>query len=567
MIIGIDLGTTNSLVSVFQDDGPVLVPNALGRTLTPSAVHLDNDGHVLIGASAKDHLINSPENTTSRFKRLMGMDKVTRLRGKDFSAEDLSSFVLRSLKEDAEVYLGEPVEEAVISVPAYFNEIQRKATIHAAKLAGLTVRRLINEPTAAALAYGLQDKEAENTFLIVDLGGGTFDVSILEMFSGVMEVRSSAGDAFLGGEDFTNRIAEDFLKQLGKTDKDMDPADLSRLRSVADKAKHELSESQRVNLAFRDGDVEQDLTLSRDKFDELTQDLTQRMKVPLQRAIGDANLKVSEIDRIVLVGGATRMLPVRNLITRLFKRFPEHALDPDTVVALGAAVQAGLLARDAALDDVVMTDVCPFTLGFETSQRIGSDGQYDYGVFAPLIERNTTIPASRNQIIETMQKGQTKIDMNIYQGEAPYVRDNIRIGSYSVPVPYNTNEHESVDVRFTYDSSGILEVISTVMSTKDSKTLIIENAPGEMSSQDIARRFKELEKIKVHPRDLAVNEALISRISAAYENALGPRRNQLGMMLSEFEAVLRTYDKRATDELYRKIESHLDQMDGSGVFD
>ena len=567
LIIGIDLGTTNSLASVFTPDGPVLIPNALGKTLTPSAVHLDDQKQVLVGASAKDHLVNNPDTTASRFKRLMGMGKMTELRGKPYSAEDLSSFVLRALKADAEAYLGEEVDEAVISVPAYFNEIQRKATIQAAKLAGLNVRRLINEPTAAALAYGLQDKEAENTFLIVDLGGGTFDVSILEMFSGVMEVRSSAGDAFLGGEDFTNRILDHFLKQLGKDVKDMAKADLSRLRGLADRAKHELSDDQRTSLTFRDGEAEQTLTLSRDTFAELTEDLIARMKMPLQRAIGDANLKVAEIDRIVLVGGATRMLPVRNLITRLFKRFPEHALDPDTVVALGAAVQAGLLARDAALDDVVMTDVCPFTLGFETSHKTGPDGQAEYGVFAPLIERNTTIPASRNQIVEASELGQTRINLNVYQGEAPYVRDNIQIGSYSFPVPYNKQNHEAVDVRFTYDSSGILEVISTVLSTKESKTLIIENAPGELSSQDIAKRFKELEKIKVHPRDLAVNEALISRISAAYENALGEQRRQIGQMLSQFETVLRSYDKRAIDDMYRQIEAALNQMDGRGVFE
>jgi molecular chaperone HscC len=567
VIIGIDLGTTNSLASVFTDEGPTLVPNALGDVLTPSSVHLDDGGHVMVGASARDHQITSPNASTSRFKRLMGTAKATQLKGQDYSPEDLSSFVLRALKSDAEAYLGHEVTEAVISVPAYFNEIQRKATIHAASLAGLTVRRLINEPTAAALAYGLQDKEAENTFLIVDLGGGTFDVSILEMFSGVMEVRSSAGDAFLGGEDFTNRIVDHFLEQLGKSGDDLDPGDRSRLRSLANKAKHALSESATANVTYRDGETALILTLTRDKFDELTRDLTNRMKVPLQRAIGDASLSPSDIDRIILVGGATRMLPVRNLITKLFKRFPEHALDPDTVVALGACVQAGLLARDAALDDVVMTDVCPFTLGFQTSHKTGPDGQADHGVFAPLIERNTTIPASRNQVVEASNLGQTRVDLIIYQGEAPYVRDNIRIGSYAVPVPYNATEHEKVDVRFTYDSSGILEVIATVVSTGEQKILIIENSPGEMSGDDIAKRFKELDKIKVHPRDLAVNEAMIARISAAYENALGPQRIQLGMMLSEFEAVLKTYDKREIDTTFRRIKEHLAFIDGNTVFD
>ncbi|MFD0857558.1 Hsp70 family protein [Roseovarius aquimarinus] len=566
MIIGIDLGTTNSLVSVFTDEGPVLIPNALGKPLTPSAVHMDASGAVIVGASARDHLINSPEATAARFKRLMGTDKSTALRGKPYSPEDLSSMVLRALRRDAEAHLGESVTEAVISVPAYFNEIQRKATIHAAELAGLKVRRLINEPTAAALAYGLQDKEAENTFLIVDLGGGTFDVSILEMFSGVMEVRASAGDAFLGGEDFTDRIVAHFAGQLAIKLDDLSPPDLSRLRALADQAKHRLSDEPRAGVTYRHGEEERDLSLSRDLFETLTEDLTNRMKVPLQRAIGDAGLSAGDIDRIVLVGGATRMAPVRTLITRLFKRFPEHALDPDTVVALGAGVQAGLIARDAALDDVVMTDVCPFTLGFESSRRTGPD-QHETGIFVPLIERNTTIPASRSEVVETVQLGQTQVTLNIYQGEAPYVRDNIRIGAYAVTLPYNKTEHEKVDVRFTYDSSGVLEVLATVLSTGAAKTLIIENSPGAMTPEAIAKRFKELEKIKIHPRDEAVNEALISRVTAAYENALGQRRTQIGMLLSTFHAALSTHDKRHIAQTRARIEETLEGLDGAGVFD
>jgi molecular chaperone HscC len=567
MIIGIDLGTTNSLVAVFTEEGPVLVPNAVGDVLTPSAVHMDKDDHVIVGASAKDHLIDSPDATTSKFKRLIGTGKLTRLKRKDYTPEDLSSLVLRTLRADAEAYLGESVTEAVISVPAYFNEIQRKATITAAELAGLKVRRLINEPTAAALAYGLQDKDAENTFLIVDLGGGTFDVSILEMFSGVIEVRSSAGDAFLGGEDFTDRITAHFATELSLDADTMNPADLSRLRAVADLAKHRLSDVVRTTVNYRNGDAECELSLTRDQFETLTDDLTNRMKVPLQRAIGDAGLSAANIDRIVLVGGATRMAPVRALITRLFKRFPEHALDPDTVVALGAAVQAGLVARDKGLEDVVMTDVCPFALGFESSRRIGTGENYDVGIFLPLIERNTTIPASRSEVVEAARKGQTSVDLNIYQGEAPYVRDNIRIGTYKIPLPYNMTQHEKVDVRFTYDSSGVLEVIATVQSNNVSKTLIIENAPGALSAVDIARRFKELERIKVHPRSEAANEALIARISAAYENALGPRRVEIGNLLSDFESVLRTYDKRQIEQARRATLDRLAMLDGTGVFD
>lgn len=566
MIVGIDLGTTNSLVSVFREDGPELIPNALGSFLTPSAVHIQKSGTAIIGASAKDHLITDPTASLSKFKRLMGTNQTKKMAGHTFAPEELSALILRSLREDAEAFLGETVDEAVVSVPAYFNDIQRKATITAAELAGLKVRRLINEPTAAALAYGLHDKTNENTFLVVDLGGGTFDVSILEMFSGVMEVRSSAGDAFLGGEDFTDRIVDHFAEQLGEQSKKLGTNDLSRLRAVADKAKHRLSEEPTVTVTYRHKDTEVPLSLTREKFDEITQDLTNKMKFPLQRAIGDAGLKAADIDRIILVGGATHMTPVRNLITRLFKRFPEYDLDPDTVVALGAAVQAGLIARDAALDDMVMTDVCPFTLGYETARRADPNGPLETGLFSPLIERNTTIPVSRNHVVATMELNQTQIQINVFQGEAPYVRDNIKIGAYMVHVPRNTRTHEEVDIRFTYDNSGVLEVISTVKSTGQTAKLIIENTPGALSQADIAKRFKELERIKIHPRDEAVNEAMISRISAAFENALGPRRQALGHLLAEFEGRLQSFDKRQIEEARGRVLEALITLESSDVF-
>jgi len=567
LIIGIDLGTTNSLVSVFRDGKVELIPNAHNVLMTPSVVHFTDKGEAMIGSVAKNRLVTDPKQTFARFKRHMGTEQSVRHGRKKFAPEDLSAFVLRNLKADAEAYLGEDVSEAVISVPAYFNDVQRKATITAAKLAGLSVKRLINEPTAAALAYGLNDKDDESTFLVVDLGGGTFDVSILEMFSGVMEVRSSAGDAFLGGEDFTDRITKDFAQTLDLKIKTMAAEDLSRLRVVADQAKHALSEAQETTVTFRQGEEEKTLTLTRERFEDLTTDLLTRMKLPLQRAISDAGLSATQIDRIVLVGGATRMMPVRNLITKLFRRFPEHNLDPDTVVALGAGVQAGLVSRNEALDDIVMTDVCPFTLGYETSQRHGEHGPVENGLFTPLIERNTTIPVSRNHIVETMQKGQSLIVLNIYQGEAPYVRDNIKIGSYNVPIPPNSKAYEEVDIRFTYDNSGVLEVISTVISTGRSTKLIIESNPGSLSKKDIEARFKELEKIKIHPREEAVNEELLSRLSTAYQNALGDKRMHISAMLSEFELALASFDKRKIEETRTKLQDILKMLESPGAFD
>lgn len=535
-ILGIDLGTTNSLVAHFTEEGPILIPNAIGAFLTPSAVGLSDSGDLLVGQAAKDRLVSNPDISTARFKRYMGTEHMVRLGRKTFRPEELSAFILRSLKADAEAHLQHPIDDAVISVPAYFNDVQRKATIAAAQLAGLKVSRLINEPTAAALAYGLHRKDDDSTFLVVDLGGGTFDVSILEMFSGVMEVRASAGDAFLGGEDFTDILVALLGKDLGRDD--LEKGDLSRLRALADEAKHKLSTSKDADIRYvLDGELNH-LSVSADRFEEATTQLVNRMKAPLQRAMRDANLGNDQIDRIILVGGATRMPIIKSAITKLFKRFPEHDLDPDHVVALGAAVQAGLASRHQALDDIVMTDVSPFTLGIETTHKVGPNGQTLPGYFAPIIERNTVIPASRVERFNTVVPGQQKVELNVFQGEAPLVRDNVKIGTLSVPIPVNRDANEAFDVRFTYDTSGVLEVIATVVTNGKAHRLVIEGNPGALSQKDIQKRLAELERIKIHPREEAVNAALVARITKAFENALGPQRKVLSARLGEFEATL-----------------------------
>ncbi|MEO1029192.1 MAG: molecular chaperone HscC, partial [Pseudomonadota bacterium] len=540
-VVGIDLGTTNSLIAVFQVDGPKLIPNASGGFLTPSAVGYADDGSLLIGQAAKDRLVTHPKLTTARFKRQMGTAQKIKLGREIFRAEDLSSLVLRSLKADAEAFLGSEVTEAVISVPAYFNDVQRQATIAAAKLAGLTVNRLINEPTAASLAYGIQDREAESRFLVVDLGGGTFDVSILEMFSGVMEVRASAGDAFLGGEDFTDALALDLAKQL-----EFDPAEMpndkkARLRRLADEMKVVLTEDTEIERQFVDGNEAHPVRMTRDKFEEINEGTLRRLRMPIQRAISDAGLNASDLDRIILVGGATRMPSVRALITRLFKRFPEHTIDPDHVIALGAAVQAGLAERHEALEDMVMTDVAPFTLGYETSIEVRS-GQYEDGHYSPVIERNTVVPVSRSQSVFPLHKGQTQIRLPIYQGEAPFVRDNIKLGELLVDIPKNKDSHEAVDVRFTYDTSGVLEVLTTVESTGKTRRLIIEGNPGALTRDEIEARLKQLERLKIHPREKQENTEFMARLALAYENSLGDLRLYIGRLISQFEGALATQD-------------------------
>ena len=564
-LIGIDLGTTNSLVAVFTDEGPKLIPNSLGEMLTPSAVGYAEDGTLLIGRAAKDRLLTHPQLTAARFKRYMGTNHEMTLGKKAFRAEELSSFVLRALRADAEAYLGHGVDEAVISVPAYFNDIQRKATITAAEFAGLKVNRLINEPTAAALAYGLQDRQGESTFLVVDLGGGTFDVSILEMFSGVMEVRASAGDAFLGGEDFTDALATELGRQLGIKPEDVSREDGARLRALADRMKVQLTEAPEASAEYALKGEARRVTITREKFDEITDPILKRLRLPIQRAISDASLRADDLHRIITVGGATRMHAVRQLVTRLFKRFPEYSIDPDHVVALGAAVQAGLAARHKALDDVVMTDVCPFTLGFETAIPVG-DGKFEHGHFSPMIERNTVVPVSKSDIISPLHPNQHEIVLKIYQGESPYVKDNIQIGTLHVPLRGGAKDDKSVDVRYTYDTSGVLEVEATPLSTKKTERLVIEGNPGSLPRAEIEKRLKALAAIKIHPREQQENAALIARLRAAYENLLGDKRQSVGRLIAEFEAVLSRQDPREINEIRRQIEQIIGNFERDDVF-
>jgi molecular chaperone HscC len=564
-LVGIDLGTTNSLISVFTDDGPELIRNSSGTFLTPSVVGVSDGGDILVGDAAKHRLITHPDKTVARFKRSMGTAKTYGLGKKQYKAEDLSALVLKALKADAEAHLGTTVDRAIISVPAYFNDIQRKATYAAGKMAGLKVERLINEPTAAALAYGLSTKEDENTFLVIDLGGGTFDVSILEIFDGVMEVRSSAGDAFLGGEDFTTAVEDHFISQLGTTREKMKPNDLGRLRNLANKAKLALTDKPDVTVKYLKGKSETELTITRHKFEELTQKLQSRMRMPLQRAISDAGLRSADIERIILVGGATRMPVIRSMVTKLLKKFPEHSLDPDEVIALGTGVQSGLLDRHEALEDIVMTDVCPFTLGTDVAKQLGPN-QWEGGYFQPIIERNTVIPASRVEPYSTIHPNQTEVTIRIFQGESPRVEDNVPLGEINLKVPKIKDKTQDFQVRFTYDVSGVLEVLVTVNATGETKQLILEGNPGSLSQAEIEKRLKELEKLKIHPRDVAENAVVINRLKAAYENHLGDIRMDIENRLAQFEHTLSKQNDTDIKLNRKSITEFLDDLDRMDVF-
>jgi len=399
-IIGIDLGTTNSVTAHLTQDGPMVIPNALGESLTPSVVGIDPDGKLLVGRAAKELQILHPDRCASVFKRHMGSDWTATLAGRTFNPEELSSLVLRSLREDAEAYLGEKVDRAVITVPAYFNDHQRKATLNAGKIAGLKVERIVNEPTAAAMAYGFHEGRKEKLWLVFDLGGGTFDASVVEVFEGVLEVKSSAGETFLGGEDFTRSLAARVLEAVGLSFERTElvaPRLVSRLMQQCEIAKCRLSreEATTIRVPSNDGDLGPDcrqITVTRAQLQEWTANTLARVELPIRRALGDAGIGWKDLDEVVLVGGATRMPAVVARVTQLFGKPPQCRLDPDEVVAWGAAVQAGLIACDRAVDDLVVTDVAPFTLGIGISKLFGSERRDGY--FLPIIHRNTPFPSA-----------------------------------------------------------------------------------------------------------------------------------------------------------------------------
>jgi molecular chaperone HscC len=568
MIVGIDLGTTNSLAAVWRDGASVLVPNGLGEYLTPSCVSIDEDDSVLVGKAARERLQTHPERTAAVFKRYMGSNKTMRLGKREFRPEELSALVLRSLKADAEAMLGEPVTEAVITVPAYFSDAQRKATRAAGELAGLKVERLLNEPTAAALAYGMHDMRAETRFLVFDLGGGTFDVSILEMFEGVMEVRASAGDNFLGGEDFVEAlIALFFERNKLPASLRTDAHFMQRLAAQTEAAKRALSTQPTAEIVVAHAAAQHRLALDEGTLEQACAALLKRLRAPVERALRDANLRAGELDAVVLAGGATRMPVVRRLATTMFGRFPSIDFNPDEVVALGAAVQAGLKARDAALKEVVMTDVAPYSLGVAVSRWL-SDTTVTHGHFDPIIERNSTVPVSRSKSYVPNSGSQTSVDLHVFQGESRMVRDNVHLGTLHVPLPSlgagASPGDAAVEVRFTYDVNGLLQVEATVQKTQETFSLLIEGNPGLLSEAEIKERLASLSALKIHPRDRIENRTLLARAERIYQQLRGDVREWLGIRIAEFERVLALQDKRQIAAMQRQFQEQLEQIERDG---
>jgi molecular chaperone HscC len=566
MIIGIDLGTTNSLVGVFKDGQPQLIRNALGDFATPSAVSLDDEGHLLVGNAARERASTHPDRTVQAFKRWMGTDHRITLGPRTFRAEELSALVLQSLKADAEAFLGEPVTEAVITVPAYFNEAQRRATRTAGELAGLKVERLLNEPTAAGLAYGLQERAEHTAFLVFDLGGGTFDVSVLEYFEGVVEVRASAGDTRLGGEDFLHALARLFTERCTTLPA---PAREALLRGdlgwrAIEQAKRDLSDKDSATMSLQHDGVVHTCPVKRADFEAACEPLLQRLRRPIERALNDAQIDAQALGEVVLVGGASRMPMVRHLTTRLFQRLPLRTIDPDLAIAHGAAIQAGLKARDAALDEVVLTDVMPYSLGVVVNERVGSRVVEDR--FSPIIERNTPVPVSRMQTYWTMQDGQSLVRLDIRQGESPVASDNLHLGKLDVPVSPGPAGSVSVAVRFTYDHNGLLEVDVRESGAGKTAHTLVRNSATEMSDAEVEAALAQLRQLKRHPRDQEENRYLLERAKRLYEDRLGEQRTAIQSWMNQFETALDTQDERIVRTSRRGFKEALDSIDSGFRF-
>ncbi|MDP1632606.1 MAG: molecular chaperone HscC [Caulobacter sp.] len=563
MIIGIDLGTTNSAVAIWRDGKAELIRNSLGHVLTPSAVSVDDAGQIIIGLAARERQSTHPFQTSTAFKRYMGSARTTRLGDRDFLPEELSALVLRALKADAEAFLGEPVTEAVITVPAYFNDKQRKATRRAGELAGLKVERLLNEPTAAALAYGIHTAGQDNLFLVFDLGGGTFDVSILEMFEGVIEVRASTGDNRLGGEDFNELLITAMRAKFGARWREAAQAGdaiYELLRAAAERTRRALSAADSAMMSITwEGEVFE-LEITAQELETMAAPLLARLREPVLRSLRDSEIAAENLREIVMVGGATQMPIVRRAVTRMFGRFPATSINPDEAVAIGAAIQAGLKARDAALGEVVLTDVCPYTLGVDTVERL-ANGSMRHGIFAPIIDRNTVIPASRVELFSTVQDSQREVHFNIFQGESRQVSDNVKLGSIAVPVPPKRAGEVQIEVRFTYDINGLLEVDARVLDSGEKRQLVIVD-DEHMSREDVEARRAALAALKVHPRDDHANLALLARAGRCYEDFIADRRDYVGRLIAQFETALETQNPRTVESGRLALAAALDELEG-----
>ena len=567
-MIGIDLGTTNSLATYIDDNGKIeFVKNEYGNILIPSVVGIDENDDIIVGELAKERRMMNAGETASNFKRRMGTDAKIKVKNRTFDAQMLSSFVLKHLKENAEKQLNEKINRAIISVPAYFNDKQRRDTKMAAELAGLTVERLINEPTAAALSLGSHILDQNLKFIVLDLGGGTFDVTLLETFENIMEVLSISGDTMLGGEDFTTKICEIFLKNIKLSIVDLSRDERTKLYTKADRAKKLISlKNVEIEMEIKGKKYKSEIT--QENFRETVKPLLVKMKVAIDKALQDGNTDAREIEKVILVGGAVKLGIIEEFVEKYFHKmrgekiyfnnddFIENnklvsiAADPDTVVAYGVGIAVGMKERNKVFKERILTDVCPFTLGTEIVGRR----------FAPIIPRNTTVPTSRSEYFYTIEDYQSQVTVGIYQGESLNIDDNLFLGEFLLDVPQNLAGKEAINVRFTYDINGILEVEAKVVSTGLKKSKLIVN--GDLSEEEKNEKIKMLEEIKIQSENKNKDKLLLERANRIYAEIVNTEiRNHISDYLENYKMVVATGDRIRIQKAKESFSQFLDKID------
>lgn len=554
-IIGIDLGTTNSLACVCMDGKAILIPNALGQTLTPSAVSVDEDGKICVGAVAKERLISHPKDSVASFKRYMGTDKVFTLAGHDFTPQELSSFVLRQLKEDAERFLGEEVMEAVISVPAYFNDNQRYATKEAGRLAGLNVERLINEPSAAALAASRISGDEEGSYLVFDLGGGTLDVSVVDYFDNIIEIIAVSGDNRLGGDDFDEAIARSFCAHHQIDYDELEPQKQASILRLSENCKRELTDRDEAELVWETENKK--LVLNNLLLAGLCQGLYDRISQVITKALQDSARTIEDVDDVVLVGGSSKMPVVTLYLQTLLKKKPCMIGSPDEVVAMGAGIYAGIKERKQDIKDLVLTDICPFTLGI----NVVNYAQENNPIMSPVIERNSILPCSKTGLYTNSYDDQEQIKIGIYQGEAYYCRDNLELGVISMDIDPVPKGQTRLQVCFSYDINGILEVVVTDLIKDQTAKKVLTCNSMRLSEEELSRRLEELQLYKLMPSGGIRTKLALARGERLFAQLLGVRRQQAADAMAQLQNAIAGQNDQQIANCLRVVEEIFDRLE------
>lgn len=555
-IIGIDLGTTNSLAVCYRNGKAEIIKNSLGDSFTPSVVSVDDNGEVLIGRIARERLISHPDKTAAEFKRSMGLRKTFTLGGKSFSPEELSSLVLRKIREDAEKYLGEEVTEAVISVPAYFDDNCRNATKLAAELSGLNVERLVNEPSAAALAYQARHGFGDGTYMIVDFGGGTLDISVVDCFDSVMEILAVAGDNRLGGKDFNEAIAQHFCKVNGLEMDALSPDDRAKIYKLAEDCKISLTQIPAAMMIVNIRDKQYSMTIDNNKLIEISASVFERVAIPIKKALHDSRLTFNEIDDIILVGGSCKMPTVQAFIEKATGKKPRTDIDPDTAIAEGAGIFAGIKDRNDKLKDIILTDICPFSLGTDVL-----DPETGELVMSFIIGRNSPLPTSRSEQYIAAFEGQTISRFKFYQGESRLPDRNLFLGELEINHPAAMRGQPTYSVRMTYDINGILVVDVETFADNRHYSKVILSKGSTMSRDEVRAALARMEKLRISPADKEENRLLIARAERMFEEALPEERQLIGEFLSRFQHALRSQNSRNIREAAQALEAVLGRLE------